>query len=64
MNAISYDDTNIAGATYYRPSSQPDSYLIYENTEKLQAPPSTYGCRTGVGPLVDGSGLYSTAPRC
>ena len=64
IGSISYDNTNIAGATYYRPASQPTSYLIYEATEKLQAAPSAYGCRTGIGPLVTGSGLYSSSPQC
>ena len=66
ISDLTYDMTNLSlGAQYFRPDSQPDSYLIYEPTEKQQAvSPPAFGCRTGVGGLVDGSGLYTTSPRC
>jgi prepilin-type N-terminal cleavage/methylation domain-containing protein len=65
ISTIAYDTTNITSATYYRPNSRTDGYLIYVSTEKqLQSSPSAYGCRTGLGTIVDTSGLYPTAPLC
>lgn len=64
INAIDYDMTNVSGATYYRPSSTPNSYLIYVSLERqTQVSPPAYGCRTGMGSTVN-SGLYSFAPTC
>ncbi|HEX8591384.1 MAG TPA: prepilin-type N-terminal cleavage/methylation domain-containing protein [Candidatus Paceibacterota bacterium] len=64
IKSIDYDMTGVSGATYYRPASNPDSYLIYVALERrTQVSPSAYGCRTGVGPVVD-SGLYPSAPKC
>lgn len=62
IKGIQFDLTNVSGATYYRPASNPDSYLIYISTEKQYAP-GAYGCRTGMGPVVD-SGLYASSPKC
>lgn len=62
ISAINYDMTNVSGPTYWRQG--PKSYLIYVSKEtQTQVSPSSYGCRTGVGPAVS-SGLYSTSPLC
>jgi prepilin-type N-terminal cleavage/methylation domain-containing protein len=61
---IAVDENNVSGTMYYRPDSNPSSYLIYVALERqTQVSPSAHGCRTGSGPVVD-SGLYSTSPHC
>lgn len=64
IKGVTVDETNVAGSMYYRPTNNPDSYLIYVAFEhQTQVSPVAYGCRTGTGPVVDG-GLYATAPPC
>lgn len=63
ISEISYEMTGVSEPMYYRPAGQPTSYLIYVSKEKqTQETPVSYGCRTGVGPVVDL--LYPTSPRC
>lgn len=62
---VSVDETNTSGTTYYSPSSNTDSYLIFVAMEhQTQPSPAAFGCRTGNQPIVDSSGLYTGTPRC
>jgi prepilin-type N-terminal cleavage/methylation domain-containing protein len=64
ISAVSVDESNVSGTMYYSPSSNTASYLIYVALEhQTQASPSSFGCRTGSGPVVN-SGVYSTSPHC